>query len=430
MEPFKVEQWEIWYTFSTYIEAHISNLEKVAKALVDLELSECCMLSNGLTFCKTEEGVASGETSLKLSADLKQTSAEFVTYPNVEMSPFAKETWLVGVQFIYGEARQISRGRELPSLHLRAFLNPIALFKREERISYLYPMIVLYETGILLVEFRIISPENSVSLNEFIENYVNIQQHEYDYAFVSSMISALAPEVYQYYSKPRANIFDRIQVLRKRRKQKILLDKVTKEIDIGDFTFELTPLPRTDDTETITSVALTLFTIIGYLSKQPDTSYNFLFKGFPDLPDVANFWSGRPHVHMFKHSNQASTSSKNEEVNKSIFGQILARIPTIQGDCSVYVPADARPFEDYSAYIISAGSLWVWSADGMKHQQQWMDVNRGNLVYEHQVQVELLEYGYMLHKALIEKSMKVKNYPELLSTRKDLVELKSRMLES
>lgn len=402
----------------------------VAKLLVDFEISDCSILSNGETFCRTDQGVISGKTILKLSGDLKQVSAELKTDSTAELNRYAHETWLVGVQFLYGEARQISQGRELPTLHLRAFLKPIRLVKKEERISDLYPVIILYQSGILLIEFRLIAPDSSVELSDFIGNYVNIQQYEYDYAIVPTAISVIAPEAYQYYSNSQINLFQRLDLLTKKKRQKRAFQILAKKAKFGDFEFEVAPLFSIENTETITSVAQALFTIVGFITKNPISSIGFLLKGVPELPEIGNYWIGRPHIHIVQHTNQLDISSSNEESNKEFFGRILARIPKAQGDFSIYLPSDARKFEDYSAYITSAATLWIWSKNGLEEQKQWMDINRGNLIYEHQVQIELLEYGFILHKSLVEKSSTLRDYSDILTTRKDLVELKSRMLEA
>jgi hypothetical protein len=175
MDSFYLEEWEIWYTFSTYLKAQINNLEAVAKLLVESEIADCCVISSGETFCRTDNGVVSGKTVLELSGDLKKFSAEFKAN-SVEVADFtryARETWLAGIQFLYGEARQISQGRELPTPHIRAFLQPICLVKEEDRITRLYPVIVLYQSGVLLIELRMIAPDDSVEISDFIRNYGN-----------------------------------------------------------------------------------------------------------------------------------------------------------------------------------------------------------------------------------------------------------------
>jgi hypothetical protein len=432
MDLFYLEKWEIWYTFSTYFTARISNLEIVAKLLVEFEIADCSVMSSGETFCRTDSGIASGKTVLELSGDLKKVSAEFKanSIEEAEFTPYAHETWLIGVQFLYGEARQISQGRELPTPHLRAFLKPIRLVKKEERITSLYPVIVLYQSGVLLIEFRMIAPDDSVELSDFICNYVNIQQYDYDFAIVPTIISVLAPEAYQYYSNTKINIFQRLNILVNKKKQRKSFQVLSRKVEFGDFEFEVAPLECTENKETITSVAQTLFSIVGFVIKSPISSIGLLIKGTPKLPKIGQYWIGRPHIHVVQHSNQLDSSSSNEESNKESFSRIIARVPEKNGDFLIYLPPDSRKFEDYSAYITLAATLWVWSKIGLENQSKWMDLNRGNLIYEHQVQVELLEYGFILYKSLVEKSNTLKEYPDILATRRDLTELKSKMLET
>lgn len=430
MSSFEVKKWEIWYTFSTYFESRVDDLESVARTLVELEISDCVVLSNGQTFCRLDEEMVSGETILKVSGDLKQASARFDTDSELELTGYARETWLIGVQFLFAEARQISPGMELPTPHLRAFLKPIVLIKEEERISRIYPVIILYKSGILIIEFRLIGPNEPVPLDEFIAEYVNIQQCNYDLAFVSPMISALASEAYHTFFSPPTNITERLKFLRAKEKQKSALRELTQTIRIGDFNFNVAPLPKSDSEETVTSIALTLFSIFGLITQKPTSSVNFLLKGSSSLPSIGNYWSGRPHIHLISYSDQQDTSSGNEEIHREAFGKMLARVSETTGSFSEYVPLDARKFEDYSAYITSSVTLWVWSNSGIDKQKPWIDINNGHLIYEHQTQVELLEYGFMLHKSLVEKSGKLKDFSGILAARKDLVELKAKMLET
>ncbi|MCP9837550.1 hypothetical protein KBY84_08580 [Cyanobium sp. N.Huapi 1H5] len=432
MDSFCLEEWEIWYTFSTYLKASINNLEAAAELLVESEIADCCITSSGETHCRTDNGVVSGKTILELSGDLKKVSAEFKGN-SAEVAGFtgyAHEAWLIGIQFLYGEARQISQGRELPTPHLRAFLQPISLVKEEVRISRLYPVIVLYQSGVLLVELRMIAPNNSVEISDFIRDYVNIQQYDYDFAIVPTAISAFAPEAYHYYSNLKANIFQRLDLLQKKRKQKSALQALSRSVESDDFEFKVAPLFSTEGKETITSIAQTLFTIVGFIAKCPISSIGFLIEGVPKLPEIGEYWIGRPHIHLIRHSNQLESSSENEELNKNFFGQILARVPEGNSDFSVYLPLDSRRSEDYAAYITSAATLWVWSKSGLESQEQLVNINRGHLIYEHQVQVELLEYGFILYKSLVEKSKELNEYPAILAIRRDLSELKSKMIET
>ncbi|MEM9541441.1 MAG: hypothetical protein AAGA60_18325 [Cyanobacteria bacterium P01_E01_bin.42] len=277
---------------------------------------------------------------------------------------------------------------------------------------------------------RIISPNRSIELNEFIKKYVNIYQSNYDYALVSTAISIFALEAYQIYLNPRSNFLQRLNLATKRKKYEKTVKKSIQTVDTGDFEFELVPLPNADNKETITSVAQTLFTVIGSLIQRPISDTFFVLRGIPNLPEQGNYYTGKPHIHIIRHSDQLNDSLSNENKHKESFGRILARIPGGSGNFSKFVPSNSRQSDDFSAYITSAATLWVWSKKGLESDKQWIDINRGNFIYERQVQVELLEYGFMIHKSLAEKSGELKNYLDIIETRRDLVELKSKMLET
>jgi hypothetical protein len=230
MDSFHLQEWELWYTFSTFFNSHISNLETVAKRLVDLEIADCAVISDGVTFCRTDDGVLTGKTILNLSGDLKKVSAQFKTnsIEAVELTGYSRETWKTGVQFLYGEARQISQVGKLPTPHIRAFMKPILLVKEEKRITSLYPIITLYQSGILIIEFRMIAPKSSVEIGDFIRNYVNVQKYDYEYAMVPTAISIIAPEVYEYYSNSQLNIFQRLDIIKKKKNQRKVFQSLSE----------------------------------------------------------------------------------------------------------------------------------------------------------------------------------------------------------
>jgi len=87
-------------------------------------------------------------------------------------------------------------------------------------------------------------------------------------------------------------------------------------------------------------------------------------------------------------------------------------------------------FDDYGAYITSACSLWVWSRKGLEREEPRMDANRGNLIYERQVLIELLEYGYMLHRSLYHRVEKFETTAEVIAVRKSILQLRLKMREA
>ena len=440
MDLFFAEFWEIWHSYSTYFKAHVDNLEKVAELLVTLKIADCSVMSDGKTFLQTDKDLLIGKTVIELSGNRQEASIKFEAndVTEAELTPYANETWLICSNFLCGEARflqeeavssQSSTGKELPAAHLRSFLRPIYLVRDGERITIIYPVITFYQTGVLIVSFRMMSPDKPIEIRKFITNYVNIHEFSYDYAMVPIAISALAPEACQIYQNSNDNLLKRLIFLKNKEINRKALSILAQKVDLDDFDFEMTPLSSAGSKEDITSIVQTIFTIIGFLVKKPTSKFEFLLKGVSNLPKLGSYWSGRPHVYIIKHNNQQDTASLNEELHKESFGRILARIPEAEGDFSVFIPQSNRTLDDFSAYITLSMTLWVWSNKGLENKQDLVANNIGGLIYERQVQIELLEYGFMLHKSLAEKSCELKNYSDLLSTRRALSELKSKMLE-
>ena len=111
---------------------------------------------------------------------------------------------------------------------------------------------------------------------------------------------------------------------------------------------------------------------------------------------MGDYWSARPHVHLVRFDDQAETAEANEMRNQQAFLSILSRVPPSGKPARVMkLPDNLRRFDDYGAYITSASSLWVWSKQGLERENPRMDANRGNLIYERQLLIEILEYGYM-----------------------------------
>lgn len=105
---------------------------------------------------------------------------------------------------------------------------------------------------------------------------------------------------------------------------------------------------------------------------------------------------------------------------------ILARTPAEGVDLS----QDLRFFEDYSVYIGATASLWVWSKQGLNQQQKWSDPNRGAFIYERQAVMELLEFGYMLHRGFYHQVEQLKSTAQVMSTKRHILRLRLRMREA
>jgi hypothetical protein len=207
-----------------------------------------------------------------------------------------------------------------------------------------------------------------------------------------------------------------------------VIEERTKESADIDFSFELSPWSgQTDD---LRSIALTIFHTCSFLIIGPRRGLSFLFLGQPPLPELGEYWSGRPHIHIVRFQHQKQTATENHKHFGLEFARILARTTSSIANMTKEMPEDARLFEDFSAYVTSPCSLWVWSKKGLDDQAANEDPNRGNFIYERQALMELLEYGYMLHRGLYHRVEQLSSTAQVMRMRKDILRLRLRMRES
>jgi hypothetical protein len=211
------------------------------------------------------------------------------------------------------------------------------------------------------------------------------------------------------------------------------IDQLTEDVESGDFTFKVAPLPSVaaGKAEPLISLVHTVFDVVAFVASAPREGRRLLLLGQRSLIERGNYWEGRPHIHIVRHNEQAETPAENEERHRESLGWIMSRVSKVMPVNIVsFLPANARLFGDYAAYITRQATLWVWAKSGLEAQKRWEDANRGHLIYEHQTHAEMLEYGYMLHRSMAEGVTSVRGSRDVLRLRGKLAELKSKMRQS
>jgi len=425
---FEIDEWEIWHTYSTYLDSGPFDLRRGAQSLLDSGVALCAVENNGRTYWKTSHGVASGTTNI----DSQGTSFTLVRDDAGEALPdgFALETWGQAAYFLIGEQRVLGDSAALSDPYVRAYLGKCVVTKTDDSGSTshlnLYPVLIVYESGVLILEFRMIGPKASIAIERFIDGAVNLFRESFSQVEVNPGLARNATTAYYRSSKP--NFFQRARMLWQQDLHNLAIQERTKKHSDDDFSFELSPWSgQTDD---LKSIALTIFHTCSFLIIGPREGLSFLFFGQPALPELGAYWSGRPHIHIIRFQHQKETASENHKHFGPDFSRILARVPSGGARMKTHLPESARLFEDYNAYVTSSSSLWVWSKKGLREQEEQEDVNRGNFIYERQAIMELLEYGYMLHRGLYHRVEQLGSTAQVMSMRKDILRLRLRMRES
>jgi len=429
----EIEEWEIWHTYSTFLETTGVDPSEAARLLVGSGVAECAVLHGGKAFWRSGSRLSSGSVALlPKRADGRAVCSVATDEGSAGPDGFAAEALGQGAYFLAAEDRVFGEATLLPP-YLRAYLGKCVLTSASsEGDAYqlcLYPVLTVYETGVMLVEFRMIGPSEARSLPDFVRCDVNLFRTAFDNVKVNPAISRLAPRVYneRMYQGTLAN---RLRFIRFQAGHEIAVGQQTQEQTDESFSFNLAPLSSSRK-DSLRSLALTIFYIAAYVVGRPRVGLSFLLRGQrPALP-LGEFWSGRPHIHIVRFKAQCETASENELRHGPDFGRIMARVVGVpDDDARATLPTDARLMEDYNAYVRRESSLWVWSAGGLSEQADSMDRNRGNLIYERQILAELLEYGYMLHRSLYHRLETFGTTAEVLSVRRQILELRRKMHEA
>jgi hypothetical protein len=429
----KLHEWEVWHTYCTYIEAVPISLAEFAKRLVDIGVAELAILRSGESFWTTPEGTGAGTTTVELDSVTGDYEFRLELDKTTTHKPqgFAREAFGQATQFMVGEQRILGPEASLSPPYLRAFLGKIELIANSDgdpHVLNLYPVVLVYETGIVVLELRMIGPDHPTELENFVAGAVNLYRYRFDLVQVSPGLSREATKAY-YQSRKRWPIWWRAALLYLQGRHNIAVTERTKGQHDDCFAFQMAPL-SSEEPQTLRDVAITIFHVLAFQSGLPRDGWSFLIKGHGVIPFLGDYWSGRPHVHLVRFDDQSDTAEANEKRNHRVFASILSRVPPSGKPVRTIKLKNLRPFDDYGAYITSATSLWVWSKQGLERERPRMDANRGNLIYERQLLVEILEYGYMLHRSLYHQMERLPSSRRIAAVRLQILDLRRRMREA
>jgi hypothetical protein len=422
-------EWEIWHTYSTYLDGPEIDLFRAAKSLVAAEVAECVVSNTGEAFWRDGDEVI--QASLSTSHDLEEGRITFQCHSEHREvgrpSGFALEALGQAVQFRVAEERILGKDLSFADGFVRAFLGKIVVKAIEGDESTadlnLYPTLLIYESGVLILELRMIGPVQPIPLGDFIAYAVNLPRMTIQKALVSPGLARMATEAY--YRSAYVPFFSRFRYSSSQRLHNQAVAQLTTEVqDDENLSFRLSRW--SGETHSFREIAMSIFHTCAYLIDEPRRGLAFIVFGAKTPPDLGAFWSARPHIHLIRYQDQREAGQENNQVHARAFYSILSRTLGLAKP----LPKDLRLFDDYSAFITSSASLWAWSKSGYKQQKKNMDPNRANFIYERQILMELLEYGYMLHRGLYHRVEVLQSTDQVMSVRRLILQLRLRMRET
>ena len=430
----KLHEWEVWHTYSTFMEP-VPDLDRAAEILVEKGLAECVVHRDGNAYWQADDGVARGGTTVRLHPRLSGAKIQLAPEEDPEgVGGFSLESWGQAAHFRFSELRVFGPDAEFPSPYIRAFLGKCYLRSEKGGIGIgCYPHLKLFESGVLLVEFRVIGPDEPIEVGDFIERYVNLFQTPFETVELAPAFVEHGSNAYYFGLRQRWPFHLRAGMAWLQREHRRAVQEHTRLEQEDPFEFQVAPLSREEGDEhdhTLAGVFLAIAGTVAYVLSKPREGIKLALLGQRKLLRWGGYWVGRPHIYLIDFDDQQETAVENESSHGDVFGRILARAPQSTGsDWRRFLPPDGRAFEDFGVYVNQAVSLWVWALSGIRQQEQWADANRGHLIYEHQAVIEVLEYGYMIHRSLYESVRSTGVQEEVIAGRRRLAQLRMQMAQ-
>lgn len=421
-----INEWEIWHTYTTYLLPTEIDLNSLSTSLVKTGLAHLTMRNNGVTEWKYDGGIGKGISEVLLQSD--GNGAKFNFEPtkdnSVKLSGYASEALKQARHFKFSELRIFQESPSIPPDYVRAFLGKLILSSDHfEKCVHLYPILTVYDTGVMSIELRSLSPSSSVNLHEFINDYVNLSSTTFSRVDGPPALSILMNKGHLRSGK-KMGFKERRDLLKFENDFERLVKNETKVTNDEEFAFEVSPfrIPEISDSETLSTLSRSIFDAVAFLLSKPKKGLKYIINGHKNLVHFDGYWIGRPHIHLLSFEGQDHSATILEKKWKNELLKIMMRSNEFPSDIrDKYLPKNLRLFDDYLLYLGPGQSLFVWSEDGKKRNSVWEDVNNGHLIYEQQATMRMLDYSYILHRRILNLIDLYKNPQEIIWVQRDLI---------
>ena len=347
----QITKWEIWKTYSTYTNRtfNIGELKKLSEILVKNNIVTSIFSSDGSVIWKDEEKVKKDKifdwnSSSKNLGFLKK------------LPDYAAEG-IFQFYIMWNREERILKNMHFDYPYIKGFLSPINVTFTTEHKKLLYPQLTIYNTGILNLTFRIMSPDMfDYELNSFIYNEINSSNLKIEYIEIP---------------------YELLENLKDFEMGDLEKNRITAEL--GSFEHSFVKL---ENFENLMNLNQFLISVISF----------HISKKFRKIDYYNNYWLYSQSIYLLDY--------KNQPYHKE-------------------VPKDLREINLYCLFIIQGMFLWVSSKDELEKFKE--DINNENKVYEKQILVEAINHFNLLVNKLYEISSNNKSYDDAIRLQKDLI---------
>lgn len=377
----QITKWEIWKTYSTYTDRtfNIGELNKLSAILVKNNVVVSIFDSDCNVFWNDEEKVK--KDKIFDFNSLSENWGLLNKLPN-----YAAEG-IFQFYSMWNSEERILKNIHYDYPYIKGFLSPINVTFTTGLTKTLYPQLTIYNTGILNLTFRIMSPEpvfyyevNSFIYNEINLNDLKIKELELPYEILESI------KDFQFGD----------------------LENNKKTINLGSFKHTLVKL---DDFENLLDFTKFLISVISFHISNKFRKFDY----------YDNYWLYSQSIYLLDYKNQPYHKEDIIENFREYLIQILYRIPFLYDvNFSKELPEDLRELNQYCVFMIKGMSLWISSKDELKMFNE--DINNERKVYEKQVLVEAINHFNLLVNKFYEVSQKNdESYDEVIMLQKYLI---------
>ena len=375
----QITKWEIWKTYSTYTNRtfNIGELKKLSEILVKNNIVTSIFSSDGSVIWKDEEKVKKDKifdwnSSSKNLGFLKK------------LPDYAAEG-IFQFYIMWNREERILKNMHFDYPYIKGFLSPINVTFTTEHKKLLYPQLTIYNTGILNLTFRIMSPDMfDYELNSFIYNEINSSNLKIEYIEIP---------------------YELLENLKDFEMGDLEKNRITAEL--GSFEHSFVKL---ENFENLMNLNQFLISVISF----------HISKKFRKIDYYNNYWLYSQSIYLLDYKNQPYHKEDIIENFNEYLIQILYRLPFLfDVNFSKELPKDLREINLYCLFIIQGMFLWVSSKDELEKFKE--DINNENKVYEKQILVEAINHFNLLVNKLYEISSNNKSYDDAIRLQKDLI---------
>lgn len=309
-QNFIISNWEISYTYSSYLSFDKINLDKLAIRLIVNDLADLIIESNQIVYWKFNDELQVAQLILSIDENGSSGVAhlEPLVGSTLEMTENVKVFFNDACNLVFSDQKLFNTTDVKKNIRVY-FQKFLAKYSYGEFL--ILPYFKIFEDGVTLVKYKLKNKNEKIEIIDFIENFVNMGLNKFLDIKVSPSISKLSSIAYMYSIKQ--SIFSRFQCLRD---AKIHLNEVknrTIAYEYENQKVKLVELPRTENNQdSFSSLTLTYLNIINFIYIAPKNDWQFLLFGINANIHQSNYWLGRPYVYLI------DFNEKNKNLHKTI----------------------------------------------------------------------------------------------------------------